>query len=95
MEAVIRATRLSEVIEAFGKQPDRNANVRVPYRVGALIAGRVADATAYGRSLGLTIETHKGGGWLVRRGYLTAHGRAGDLRRFLSALADIQGGKES
>ncbi|MCG5464204.1 hypothetical protein MED01_002369 [Micromonospora sp. MED01] len=90
---MIRATRLNELIEAFDKQPDRNANIRVPYKIGALVAGSVADAIAYGRSLGLTIDTHKGGGWLVRRGYLTAHGRAGDLRRFLSVLAGIQGGR--
>lgn len=46
------------------------------FRYSALLAGdRLAEVVAYGRALGLVVDDHRGGGWLVRRGWIVAKGR--------------------
>lgn len=71
-----RPVRLSEV-------PD-NAEVRVrqAYEVGLLARSKVAEMIAYGRALGLIVEHHHDGGWLLRTGYVVAIGEARLVRRW-------------
>lgn len=62
---------------------------RLPYEVGILARGILADLVAYGRSLGLDVQVHRGGGMLVQRGYLVASGDPGALFRFVEHFRKV------
>lgn len=69
--------------------PSDTGTIRFPYSAGVLATGDVADLVAYGRSLGLTVEHHKGGGWLIRRGWIVAKGHRHALSTWIDRVITI------
>lgn len=66
-----------------------NGTTRTHVDIGRLIYGRFLDTIAYGRSLGLDIEFHRGGGVLSVRGYVVTTGEWSETRKFLAALGEL------
>lgn len=59
--------------------------LRWQYTAPILIIGELEDLIAYGRALGLEIQDHRGGGWLVKRGWIVAKGERRSLRKLARA----------
>lgn len=80
-----------EIGRMFAVYPDesRTGTVRFPYEVGILARGKLADTVAYGRSLGLEVQVHVGGGFLVQRGFIVATGKGSALYRLLQRIAVV------
>lgn len=79
-------------LEAIGlgdKYGATNATIRTPVDIGRLVYGQFLDVIAYGRSLGLDVEFHRGGGVLSIRGYVVTSGEWPATRAFLAALAHL------
>ena len=66
------------------------AKMRMPIEVGVVVWGAFLDTLAYGRSLGIDVQYDRGGGWLSKRGYITADGPWPEMRRFLLALRSLE-----
>lgn len=84
-----RSTDLADLVRQYGPADEGPIRVRFPLEVGILIAGAFADALAYGRSIGVTIEAHRGGGLLTRRYWMVASAPWPALRRFLQVLIKL------
>lgn len=69
---------------AVGRDDDFGT-LRWQYTAPLLVLGDLEDLIAYGRSIGLGIQDHRGGGWLVKRGWIVAKGERARLRRLLRA----------
>lgn len=80
----------ASLVRRYSSTDEGPTTVRFPLEVGILIVGPFADAIAYGRSLGLTIEAHRGGGVLVRRYQMVVAGPWVESRKFLELLADME-----
>lgn len=85
----ISATAAELLRANSARDPDDTCRIRTPFEVGAFARAAFDDVVAYGRSLGLTVDVHRGGGLLVQRGWLVASGRWGDMRRFLAAFGRL------
>ena len=82
----MRAVSVAEM-DAQGHAPSTPVTASQQCLVGHLLRGRFRDTIAYGRSLGLTVEAHKGSADLAqRRWFVRAEGPWADMRRFLLAL---------
>lgn len=82
-------TDIAGFLAKYGPADAGPIRARFPLDVGALVAGQFADAVAYGKSLGLAIDAHQGGGILVRRYQVVAAGPWPDLRRFLEIIVSL------
>lgn len=87
--AADRVTDIAGLIERYGVADAGPIRVRFPLEVGALVAGQFSDAVAYGKSLGLAIDAHRGGGVLIHRYQVVAAGPWADLRRFLEFIVAL------
>lgn len=66
------------------------AKVQFPYKVGLLARGAFADVIAFGRSLGLDVNDHRGGGIFERRGYVALAGPWPKVRQFLDRWVQLE-----
>lgn len=57
--------------------------LRWQYTASILILGDLEDLIAYGRAMGLEVQDYRGGGWLVKRGWIVATGERRHLRKLL------------
>jgi len=73
---------LTELAESHN--PDEWVTVRGRFECGLLAWAGFLDLIAAARASGLDIEMHRGGGMLVRRGYLVVQGSWGQVRAFLT-----------
>lgn len=61
---------------------EMTGKVTVRFSVNGFRRRDLAEVIAFGRAIGLQIEQHHDGGWLVRRGHLVLRGPGRDLARF-------------
>lgn len=57
--------------------------------VGLLARGEFQDAIASGRAMGLEIDVHQGGGFLVRRYWIVIRGDLDTVRRWQARWPDV------
>lgn len=83
----LQATTAAGLLAMLDPGETRTGTVRFPFAVGIFAKAELVNAVAYGRSLGLDVQVHKGSGWLIQRGYLVATGPGQDLYRLVDRLA--------
>lgn len=62
---------------------ERTGTLRIPYVTTFGAHGTIKLIVAYGRSLGLQVDSYHDGGWIERRGWIVARGNEAPLRRLL------------
>lgn len=85
----MRGLSIGDLLSQLDPSGSRRGTIRFPYEEGILAGGRLADAVAYGRFIGLDVHLYRGGGWLVRRGYVVAMGPEYALYRFAERIEAI------
>ena len=69
---------------------ERSGKLRIPYFTTFGAHGAIKLVVAYGRSLGLTVDSYNDGGWIERHGWIVATGDEALLRRLLRYFESLE-----